>query len=109
MRLPRVRFTVRWALVAVAALAVSLGLVARRQRLLSRASYHAAQAALSHDALAVVVDLPGRPGTTLVRDAAQPAAGFVTVPGQPGTRPVSSIGYCWRIPAGGRSAGTWAR
>jgi hypothetical protein len=43
MRVPRLRFTMRRLMVAVALLSLLLGLVARRQRLLRLSTYHAEQ------------------------------------------------------------------
>ena len=69
MRVPRVRFTVRRLMVAVALLSLLLGLVAQRERLLRLSSYHAEQ---SH--LTMIVQQSNLPAAADAVGAQQPGA-----------------------------------
>ena len=75
MRVPRVRFTVRRLMVAVALLSLLLGLVARRERLLRLSTYHAEQ---SHRTM--IVQQSNLPVAVDSAGAHQPGAYLSTTP-----------------------------
>jgi hypothetical protein len=105
MRVPRVWFTVRRLMVAVALLSVLLGLVARRERLLRLSTYHAEQShrtmIVQQSNLPAVVDSAGahQPGAYLFPTPRSNWTSSSASTSRSGSCPGGTVWRCLRSPS----------